>query len=222
MLEKPKATIDTFLKSNHGAHKINLEIEFVAHGHPHRHKKLLILPKGKSANEPMIEISPDIIARFFNQYASNQSGYCFSSLTLYCCSSVPFGRELSELMPSVNITCFNDDIFVDSNGNVYAKGGTEQSTPRVFSSGIENTISIESNPIITKSGVSTSHEADTPTLVAPNSIIRGNPFPSPNKGLVRSKSVDSYLSQERNSSISSEPTDNANPRRSVPTTRRRR
>jgi hypothetical protein len=140
ILETPKPTVDAFLKSNHGAHKINLEIEFVAHGHPYLYKRLLILPKGKDIREPMVEISPNIIAKFFNQYVRNLSGYSFSNLTLYCCSSVPFGRELSELMPGMNITCFNDDIFIGSNGIVYAKGGAEQSKARIFSSGIEKII----------------------------------------------------------------------------------
>jgi hypothetical protein len=72
-------------------------------------------------NSPNIipEISPAKLKDFFKDYAFTNGQYKFSDLTLFCCNSYEFGRELATLMPEIKITCFKEYIRIDKDGKAY-------------------------------------------------------------------------------------------------------
>jgi hypothetical protein len=185
------------------AQKGEVTVEFIAHGSPNINNELLSIPKDKykkDESSTFDAIRPATIEAFFKRYAWEEEQFKFTKLTLFCCNSLEFGRNLSTLMPQIQITCFkeaiqiHDDGFaypytsekdpkpLDANGNVITFDlNHNPSTPhlparsRVFSSGIELTTTDEIKL--------TAHDAQqsVPTSSATLSIeramtIRGNPF----------------------------------------------
>lgn len=99
-----------------------LEIEVIAHGSTSNSNELLIMPKEKIRLNQIItyvSITPQTICDFFNEAGKENELYKFKKITLFCCQSLKFGKTLSELMPGVNITCFNEDIRINHDGIAY-------------------------------------------------------------------------------------------------------
>jgi hypothetical protein len=182
------------------AERDNIEIDFVAHGNPNSKNEILVLPQSRivtSGSTTFVALKPENIAEFFKTNGSQDNEFKFKNLTLFCCSSYEFGKELSKLMPGVNITCFNEDIRIDDNGIAY--NGHNQSviaTPHTFSLGVLLTPAANQNLDEKKSEANEGmRPTANETLSAPKQpIIRGDPF-----ARFRSQSFDSYLQTERKS-----------------------
>jgi hypothetical protein len=99
-----------------GTQRNNTQIELIAHGEGGYRLKCI------SPVKPYIrDITASMLKEFFDEHAFDpiSAQYKFNALTIFCCESYRFGRELSQLMPDIVITCFNEDIRIDGNGQAY-------------------------------------------------------------------------------------------------------
>jgi len=186
-LKQNKESINEILQMENFSNKNNIEIEFIAHDHPYKSKTLLIETEDNNSgfNEPIVmqEITPHVVASFFKEHTYKNSGdYNFSRITLYCCNSLEFGKELSGLMPGVNVTCFNKDIRIDHDGIAYTYNDQNQAVaakPYTFYSGnliTENKNKTEEKKSESANQAQTASTPTSDTLSATNKphLIRGN------------------------------------------------
>ncbi len=103
IIENPKKSILPTLESNNTG---NNEIDIVAHGNG---RGEILIVKSKSEYQG---ISPEQLADFINENTFKDNQYNFSKLKLYACECKIFGEKLSRLLPGIEITCFDEEIYL--------------------------------------------------------------------------------------------------------------
>ena len=111
----------TFFNALTGDNRNEVQIELVAHGEGGYRLKSFIREEDYANRVPPVDITVNMLKQYFDRCAFDPAigQYKFNALTLYCCEGYLFAKDLSQSMPDVTITCFNEDIKVHPSAQAY-------------------------------------------------------------------------------------------------------